>query len=62
MTAATIPIWIAVIAMTYAVGCQSSLGGPTGNPAAAIEQSIAFDDIAPAGLRLKQCWNALGNV
>jgi outer membrane protein assembly factor BamB len=60
LTAATIPIWLAVIAMTCTVGFQSSRGDPIGNSGAAAERSIAFDDIAPAGLRLKQCWNALG--
>jgi hypothetical protein len=60
MTAATIPIWVAVIAMTYTVGCQSPRGDPIGNSGAVIEQSIAFDDIAPEGLKLKQCWNTLG--
>jgi hypothetical protein len=53
MTAATIPIWIAMIAMACTVGCQSSRSDP-------IERSIGFDDIAPAGFTLKQCWNALG--
>jgi hypothetical protein len=64
MTAATIPIWIAVIAMTCTVACQSSrsdpIGNPIGNPGAVNQRSIAFDDIAPAGFTLKQCWNALG--
>ena len=60
MTAATIPIWVAVIAATFTVGFQPSRGDPIGNSGAVIERSIAFDDIAPAGLRLKQCWNALG--
>jgi outer membrane protein assembly factor BamB len=60
MTAATIPIWVAVIATSFTVGFQPSRGDPIGNSAAVIERSIAFDDIAPAGLRLKQCWNAVG--
>jgi outer membrane protein assembly factor BamB len=60
MRAATIPTWVAVIAMTYAVGCQSSRADPIGNSGPVNEQSIAFDDIAPAGLTLKQCWNAMG--
>jgi outer membrane protein assembly factor BamB len=60
MTAATIPIWVAVIATTFTVGFQKSCADPLGNSAAVIERSIAFDDIAPAGLRLKQCWNAVG--
>jgi outer membrane protein assembly factor BamB len=60
MTAATIPIWVAVIAATFTVGFQPSRGDPIANSGAVIKRSIAFDDIAPAGLRLKQCWNALG--
>ena len=64
MTAATIPIWIAVIAMTCTLGCQSSRSDPIGNrianPGADNERSIGFDDIAPAGFTLTQCWNALG--
>src|SRR5262249_59190926 len=60
MTAATIPIWVAVVAITYAVGCQLSRGEPIGDAGTVAERSIAFDDIAPSGLALKQCWNALG--
>src|SRR5258708_25393834 len=60
MRAATIPIWVAVIATIYAVGCQLSRGDPIGTSGAVIERSIAFDDLAPAGLALKQCWNAMG--
>jgi len=60
MTAATIPIWVAVVAITYAVGCQPSRGEPIGHAGTVAERAIAFDDIAPAGLALKQCWNALG--
>jgi hypothetical protein len=60
MRAATIPIWVAVIATIYAVGCQSSRSDPIGTSAAVIERSIAFDDLAPVGLTLKQCWNAMG--
>jgi hypothetical protein len=60
MRAATISIWIAVIATIYAVGCQLSHGDPVGTSGTIIERSIAFDDLAPAGLTLKQCWNAMG--
>src|SRR5215510_11550242 len=60
MTAATIPIWVAVVAITYAVGCQLSRGEPIGHARTVAQRSIAFDDIAPPGLALKQCWNALG--
>ena len=60
MRAATISIWIAVIATIYAIGCQLSRGDPVGTSGAIVERSIAFDDLAPAGLALKQCWNAMG--
>jgi len=60
MRAATIPIWVAVIATIYAVGCQLSRSDPIGTSGAVIERSIAFDDLAPVGLTLKQCWNAMG--
>jgi hypothetical protein len=53
MKAAAISIWLAAIAMTSILGCQSR-----SDPV--IERSIGFDDIAPAGVTLKQCWNAMG--
>jgi hypothetical protein len=53
MKAAAISIWLAAIAMTCILGCQSR-----SDPV--IERSIGFDDIAPAGVTLKQCWNAMG--
>jgi hypothetical protein len=60
MRAPTIPIWVAAIAITYAVGYPSSRGAPVGDSGAVVERTIAFDDLAPAGLTLKQCWNAMG--
>jgi len=60
MRAATISIWVAVIATTYAIGCQLSRGDSIRTSRVIIERSIAFDDLAPAGLALKQCWNAMG--
>jgi outer membrane protein assembly factor BamB len=61
MTAAgTISIWVSVIAMTCAVCWQPSRGEPIGNSEEATERSIAFDDIAPSGLTLQQCWDAMG--
>ena len=60
MRAPTIPIWVGMIAMTYTIGYPSSRGDPVGNSGVVIERTIAFDDLAPAGLTLKQCWNAMG--
>ena len=59
MRAPTIPIWVGVIAMTYTIGYPSSRGDPVGN-SGVVERTIAFDDLARAGLTLKQCWNAMG--
>lgn len=54
MRAITISIGIGVVAAICIVGCPSSR-------AATLDQrSIAFDDLAPAGLRLEQCWDAIG--
>src|SRR5262249_37790995 len=60
MTAMTIAMWLAVIGVTCAAACQPARGGPIGHAGTPTERSIAFDDIAPAGLPLKQCWKALG--
>src|SRR5689334_21018813 len=60
MKAATISIGVAVIATAYAVGCQLSHGDQVGTSGVISERSIAFDDLAPAGLTLMQCWNAQG--
>lgn len=60
MTAATATIGIAVIAMTFAIVCPSSRAEPVAPTGAAVERSVSFDDIAPAGLTLEQCWNAMG--
>ena len=58
MRAATLPVWAAVMAMTCIACPQPSRADPMNGPVN--EQSIAFDDIAPAGLKLEQCWDALG--
>ncbi|MBV8193162.1 MAG: PQQ-like beta-propeller repeat protein [Alphaproteobacteria bacterium] len=56
MTKSALQAWLAAIVMTCAIG-----GLPCrGEPQPVFEQSIAFDDIAPAGITLKQCWDALG--
>jgi hypothetical protein len=60
MRAPTIPIWVAVITITWTVGYPSSRGDPVSNPRMVIERTIAFDDLPPAGLTLKQCWNTMG--
>ncbi|WIM09243.1 hypothetical protein [Enhydrobacter sp.] len=50
----------AAIAVTCIVGSSPSQAGPTSRALAASERPIAFDDIAPAGLVLEQCWDAIG--
>src|ERR1700761_2655099 len=61
MKAATIPIVIAVAAMACSGGCNPARGTQIGGSGAAVlAQSISLDDIAPTGLALKQCWNAMG--
>ena len=50
----------AAIAVTCILGSSPSRAGPTGPARAVAERSIAFDDIAPAGLALEQCWDAIG--
>lgn len=60
MTVATTLISIAVIAAALVVGCPPSRANPLGSPGPVDERSIAFDDIAPAGLTLEQCWDAVG--
>ena len=49
-----------VVATIYGIGCQLSRGDPNRTSGKIIERSIAFDDLAPPGLMLKQCWNAMG--
>jgi outer membrane protein assembly factor BamB len=56
MTASTKPRWLAAIVMTCAIGGQPCRG----EPQPIFERSIAFDDVAPPGITLKQCWDALG--
>ncbi|MBS0220073.1 MAG: PQQ-like beta-propeller repeat protein [Proteobacteria bacterium] len=60
MTAATTLTWIAAIAAAWVVGCPPSRANPPGSPGPVDERSIAFDDLAPADLRLEQCWDAVG--
>ena len=50
----------AAIAVTCIVGALPSHAGPTDRVRAVGERSIAFDDIAPSGLALEQCWDAVG--
>lgn len=61
MNAPTVAIWIAAIAITYVGGAKSVRGEDASNPGSAVmHQAIAFDDIAPRGIVLEQCWNAMG--
>lgn len=61
MKAALIPVWIALITMTYMGYCQACHGNPIDNSGtASVEKTISFDDIAPVGFTLEQCWNAMG--
>ncbi|HLZ64604.1 MAG TPA: hypothetical protein VKQ29_00165 [Aliidongia sp.] len=61
MKATTIPIVIAVAAMACSGGGNPARGDPISTSGTAVVvRSIAFDDIAPTGLALKQCWNAMG--
>jgi hypothetical protein len=60
MTSATITAWLAAIAATCVIGSALCRGEPVGTSQPIFERSIAFDDIAPAGITLKQCWDALG--
>lgn len=53
-TAASLSICIAAIGAVLLAGCPPSRAG------AVSERSIAFDDIAPPGLALEQCWDAIG--
>jgi hypothetical protein len=61
MNAPTATIWIAAIAIACAGGATPVRGEEASHPGSAVmHQSIAFDDIAPPGLVLEQCWNAMG--
>jgi hypothetical protein len=56
MTTSALPAWLAAVVMTCAICGQPCRA----EPQPIVERSIAFDDIAPAGLTLKQSWDALG--
>jgi hypothetical protein len=61
MNALTVAIWIAAIAITSVAGAKSVRGEDASHPGNGVmHQSIAFDDIAPHGIVLEQCWNAMG--
>lgn len=54
-------ISVVVLAMVYAAGLNSASADQVGNSdAAVINRYVSFDDIAPAGLTLEACWNAMG--
>jgi len=59
MNARKISIMAVATTVIYTGAYDLGRSGQTGS-AAIINLSIPFDDIAPAGLTLEQCWNAMG--
>jgi hypothetical protein len=61
MKATKLWILVAVTALAYTGGCNLACGDQISNSDVAMtDRYISFDDIAPAGLTLEQCWNAMG--
>lgn len=61
MKATKVSILVAVAALVYTGGCKLACGDQISNSALTmIDRYISFDDIAPPGLALEQCWNAMG--
>jgi hypothetical protein len=61
MKAAQIAISVIGIAIACCAAWNSACGAQIGqSEAAIINRYVSFDDIAPVGLALEQCWNAMG--